>query len=336
MPKTKDNDPYQRFLEKKHEGFVTPEKLIAEMVAKATGSEFVEKRKIIEGEMNEVYDVTTSDKQNVIVRISRWKYPTLEAEEKIIRLVRMIGVPAPKVLLIEQASSESKKLTFCIEEKMDGVPLKNLMKSMDKETLKPFITEAGRMLSKINSLSVEMFGLQDGSDSYKTWKDFIFNLENKRDKIIKAGKTVGADNSLIVKAFLLLRENEEMFDAVEPKLLHGDYSPKHWMVKDKIVKDKKIVGIIDFEGAKGGDPVRDIAWVSYFYSKAFPIEWLTEGYENKELFDKNFDLKMKLYRLHISLDLLQYFQAEKNISGMTFAKRRLGEDMKTWYLSPQM
>lgn len=325
MPKTKDNDPYQRFLEKKHEGFVTPEKLIAEMVAKATGSEFVEKRKIIEGEMNEVYDVTTSDKQNVIVRISRWKYPTLEAEEKIIRLVRMIGVPAPKVLLIEQTFSESKKLTFCVEEKMEGVPLKDIMKSMDKETLKPFITEAGRILSKINSVSVEMFGLQDGSDLYKSWKDFIFNLEKKRGKIIKAGESVGADINLIDKAFSLLRENENIFNTKEPKLLHGDYSPKHW-----VVKDNKIVGIIDFEGAKGGDPVRDIAWVSYFYNDSFPIEWLIEGYENKELFDKNFDFKMKLYRLHISLDLLQYFQVEKNISGMTYAKRRLTEEMENW------
>lgn len=321
----KDNDPYQRFLEKKHQGFTTPDKLISDMVQKATGFQLFEKRKIIEGEMNEVYDVTTSGKQNVIVRISRWKYPTLEAEEKVIRLVRMIGVPVPKVLLIEQASSESKKLTFCIEEKMGGVPLKNLMKSMDKETLKPFITEAGRILSKINSLSVEMFGLQDGSDAYETWKDFIFNLENKRDKIVKAGKTVGADIGLIDRAFFLLRENEEIFDGVEPKLLHGDYSPKHWMVKDN-----KIVGIIDFEGAKGGDPIRDIAWVSYFYNDSFPIGWLIEGYENKELFDKNFDLKMKLYKLHISLDLLEYFQADKNISGMTFAKRRLTEEMKTW------
>lgn len=321
----KDNDPYQRFLEKKHESFTAPEKLVSDMVQKATGSELDNKRKIIEGEMNEVYDVSTSDKQNVIVRISRSEYSSFEAEEKVIRLVRMVGVLAPKVLLIEQTSSNNQKLTFCVEEKMEGVPLKELMESMDKETLRPIITEAGRILSKINSVSVEKFGLQDGSDSYKTWKDFVFNLESKRSQIIKAGKTVDADINLIDRAFSLLREHEDIFNTKEPKLLHGDYSPKHWMVKDK-----KIVGIIDFEGAKGGDPVRDIAWVSYFYNDSFPIEWLIEGYENKELFDKDFDLKMKLYRLHMSLDLLEYFQADKNTSGMTYAKRRLGEEMENW------
>jgi hypothetical protein len=46
-----------------------PPKNLLQMVQKATGSGLL-KKKIIEGEMNEVYDVTTSDKQNVIVRIS--------------------------------------------------------------------------------------------------------------------------------------------------------------------------------------------------------------------------------------------------------------------------
>lgn len=321
----KDNDPYQRFLEKSHESFTSPEELVSEMIQKATGAELVERRKIIEGEVNEVYDVTTSEKQNVIVRISRSEYPSFETEEKVIRLVRMVGVPAPKVLLIEQISLEDKKLTFCVEEKIQGEPLKDLMGSMDNEMLKSFISEAGRILSKINSVTVEIFGSLDGSNSFKTWSDFIFNLESKREKIINAGKIVGADKTLIDKAFSLLRENEALFNIKEAKLLHGDFSPKHL-----IVHDNKIVGVIDFEGAKGGDPVRDIAWASYFYNDSFPIEWLTEGYENKELFDKDFDLKMKLYRLHMSLDLLEYFQADKNISGMTYAKRRLGEEMKNW------
>lgn len=319
----KDNDPYQRFLEKRHEFFTSPEELVSEMIQKATGAELVERRKIIEGEMNEVYDVTTSDKQNVIVRISRSEYPSFEVEEKVIRLVRMVGVPTPKVLLIEQISLENKKLTFCVEEKIEGEPLKNLMGSMDNEMLKPFISEAGRILSKINSVTVEIFGSLDGSNSFKTWSDFIFNLESKREKIINAGKIVGADKTLIDKAFSLLRENEALFNIKEAKLLHGDFSPKHL-----IVHDNKIVGVIDFEGAKGGDPVRDIAWVSYFYHDTFPIEWLKEGYENKNIFDDNFDLKMKLYRLHMSLDLLEYFQADKNKSGMLFAKARLIAELK--------
>jgi Ser/Thr protein kinase RdoA (MazF antagonist) len=66
-----DGDPYQKYLERKHGGFRTSESIIEEVVEKATGSILTERKQVIAGEVNEVYDVTTEKGQNVIVRISR-------------------------------------------------------------------------------------------------------------------------------------------------------------------------------------------------------------------------------------------------------------------------
>lgn len=318
------HDLYQKYLEEKHRDFKTPRKVIDTMVEKATGSKPNKRRRIIEGEVNEVYDITTKNKQNIVVRISRSGTAKFEAEEKAIKLVLTAGVPAPKVLLIEQTSSKPEKLAFCIEEKIEGESLKTLMGSLNKNNLKPIISEAGEILSKINSITVDGFGNLAGA-FYKTWEDYIFELEERKDRIIQAGKTIDIKITLIDKAFRLLRENKKIFQLKEAKLLHGDFSPKHLLVKNN-----HIIGIIDFGGAKGGDPVQDFAWLDFFYCKSFLIDWLKEGYNNKALFDDDFNLKMKLYRLHMELDFLDYYASEKNKSGMNYSKDRFLTELKNF------
>lgn len=322
---TTKNDPYQLFLEEKHSKFETSMEVIRLVVEKATSSVLIEKKRIIEGEINEVYDVTTKNLHNIIVRISRLESSSFEAEEKAMRLASIVGVPAPKVLLIEHITSGSEKLTFCIEEKIEGESLRALMDSLSKNILKSIIFEAGGLLSKINSVTIKGFGALNRTSMYKNWEDYIFSLEERKERIVKAGKIIGVESDLINKAFRLLRENEKMFQLKEAKLLHGDFSPKHLLIKSN-----HIVGVIDFENAKGGDPVRDFAWINYFYSDAFPIDWLKEGYENKNLFDQNFDLKIKLYRLHLGLDLLDYYESENNKPGMNFTKDRFISELENF------
>ncbi len=319
----KDKDIYQKFLEKKHGEFETPGNLIEMIVKKATGSELVKRERIIAGEVNEVYDVTTESNQKVIVRISRQGSQNFETEERVIRLALMAGVPAPKVLLIEQISSGSENPTFCVEEKIEGKPLTSLINTLESGVLKSIISESGGILSKIHSITVDNFGHLDGTVSFKTWQDYIFSIEERRAKIIAAGKQVKIESGLIDKAFRLLRENKQMFQIQKPKLLHGDFSPKHLLVKDN-----HITGVIDFESAKGGDPVRDFAWLNFFYGDSFPIDWVIAGYDNKDLFDKNFDIKMKLYRLHLGLDLLEYYYSEENEAGLIHTKPRFIKDLE--------
>lgn len=319
--------PYQKYLEKRHGSFETPEVIIGKMVKKATGFDLVQKSRIIAGEVNEVYDVVTKDSKNAIVRISRQGKSNFEVEEKIIRLARMEGVPAPKVLLIEEASSDSENLTFCVEEKIEGETLSKLMGFMDRKMLQSIVSEAGEILSKINAISVDSFGPLDGLKLFKTWVDYLLDIEKRRDEIIIAGKIVGIEANSIDRAYELLSQNKSVLQIEKPYLLHADFGPKHLLVLDN-----RIVGVLDFESAKGGDPVQDLARIDFFYSRDFPIDWLKGGYKNKDIFDKNFDLKMKLYRLHLGLGLLDYYHTEKNESGLNHTKRRFLEDLKTFLI----
>lgn len=310
----KSGDTYQRFLDDRHAGFQTPENLIEEVVEKVTGTNIISRNKIIAGEVNEVYQITAQNEQKVIVRISRLGPASFEAEEKVINWVRKVGVPAPKVLLVQNAKFDSLEITFCVEEKIEGVPLKDIMDNLDRGSLKKIVFEAGGILSKIHSIPVKIFGYMDDPKKYKSWEDFVFGLD--KDLVYKAGEWMGVDNKLIKKAFGILESEPDIFKVTEPKLLHGDFSPKHWLIERG-----KINGVIDFEDAKGGDPVRDLAWLEFFYPEPFPFETFLEGYTNKIIFDENFDKKMKLYRLQLGLDLLRYYYSEKNAPGGRHAKK---------------
>ena len=153
----------------------------------------------------------------------------------------------------------------------------------------------------------------------------IFNIEKRRVEITAAAKLIGIESGLVGNAFKLLWENKEMFQINKAHLLHGDFSPKHILIADG-----HVTGILDFEDAKGGDPVRDLARLNFFYGDSFPIEWLKAGYQNKDIFDKNFDLKMKLYRLHLGLDLLGYYESEKNRAGLIHTKERFIKELENF------
>jgi aminoglycoside phosphotransferase (APT) family kinase protein len=318
-----NTETYQKYLERKHGSFNTPVHLIEKAIANVTKSKIVKKIRIVEGEINEVYEVLTDDDKSLIVRISRSEHPSFDAEKNVIKLVRLSGIPAPRVLTVDELSYKGKRLTFCIEEKLEGVPLKILMPDIDQNILRSLIIEAGEILSKINSITEDRFGSLNRITPFKTWPDYIFSLETKEPKIITAAGNIGIDTNYVKRAFEIIRKNDILFDLKEPKLLHGDFSPKHLLIKGN-----HITGIIDFENAKGGDPVRDLSWVNFFYGDSFPIEWLKEGYSEKCIFDNNFDLKMKLYRLHIGLDLLDYYASEDNIAGLNHTKVKFLEELK--------
>ena len=70
--------------------------------------------------------------------------------------------------------------------------------------------------------------------------------------------------------------------------------------------------------------------LNFFYGDSFSIDWLKVGYKNKDIFDENFDLKMKLYRLHLGLDLLEYYGSEKNKSGMIHTRERFIKELENF------
>lgn len=325
MEPTSPHNTYQDYLRYKHSRFNTPVELIDQEVAKAIGSATLTRNKLTLGEVNEVYDVAAKNGQEVIVRISRSEHPRFEAEKVAIDLARQAGVPAPEVLMVDKVTTDSGGLTFSIERKMGGIALQSLGGEFDRDKLKVVIGEAGGVLAKLHSVLVPGFGGLDrnGDEAYKTWSEFVYQVEEKRSRIIQAGERVGVDRVSIDAALNALQDGDELYGSVKPHLLHGDYSTKHFMVKDD-----HLVGIIDFENCKGGDPVFDFAWFDYFFGEDIPLQWLKDGYTTPDVLERGFERRILLYRLHLGLGFIDYYEEQNHKPGMEYTKKKFEEDLK--------
>lgn len=307
---------YRDYIKEKHAKFNTQDFLINEEVKKATGSEPVSKKKLMLGEVNEVYDIATKSGQQVIVRISRDKHNGLEKEEKGIELVKKVGVPVPEVLLVETVKSDDgRDLTFSIENKIEGVPMFDLIKISNIGKIKRLTIESGKILSQIHSVNFP--------EEKESWKDYILKVKLKREKIVNAARKANLKTELISRSLKIIEENGSFFDIKEKSLIHGDFGPEHFLVKDN-----HIVGVIDFENCRNGDPIFDFAWINFFYETKITLNWLIEGYKNKSIFDENFEKKLHLYKLYLGLDLLDYYVSENNQSGTDHTKERLEMELR--------
>lgn len=326
MEKENPQSEYQKFITDKHERlFNTPEHIIQDVVKKVDPSEIVSRERIIKGEANEVYLVKTSSGKELIVRISHGEEPRFESEKWAIDACREVGVPAPKVLLIENLKNDEKQLAVNVQEKLPGIPL-NEIEDLDVGQKNSCLQQAGLLLSKIHSLSVSGYGGTDseGRGKYDSIKEVVSSLCLKEVEIKRIGSEKGFDLDSIDQAFQLLKEGAESYGNMPPSLLHNDYGPKHLLVDQGVV-----TGVIDFENAEGGDPVKEFARWDFFFGEKYPYQELVKGYENKKVFEESFPERFKIWKIYLGLSHISYYYKENNKGGLDLSFKNLIKDLNS-------
>lgn len=316
---------YQQFVEKKHTTFSTPLEKINDVLLKYLHTEIKKAERLLVGESNEVYDAVMKDGRDLIIRITHSEKPEFYREKWAMEAAREYGVLTPQILLVKDISYEQNPRTICVEAKINGTVMSDILEKADLDTVRKFIVNAGEMLSRIHSVVPERFGWIDGEGKGKnsSWKEFILSEFDKRDQIVEKANFMGITEVEIDLAFEILKKHSVIYNHVTPHLLHGDYGPKHLFVRDE-----KIVGVIDMEHAISGDPANDFAWWHYFRGEKLSIDWLKEGYQDKSVFDDTFELRMHLCELSLSLSLIQYYSEDNNQSGLNKTKGKFAEELK--------
>jgi len=314
------DDQYKQYLKEKHAGFETSSEVVKDIVVKAVGVEVIKLKRVVAGEVNEVYDVQTKD-GDFIARISRGKDTEFLAEKWALDRSREAGVPAPNMFFVGEIEDKGKKLKVCLENKLPGTPMNELIDS-DELTIdqtRDLNIEAGMFLAKIHSVVPRGFGKihEGGVGKSESWgisitqpwyKDQVSQLHQYADKIkITKGQ--------VDRAVTILNEHSHVYETVIPHLLHCDFGPKHFLVSEG-----HISGILDFENCMSGDPVYDFAWNSYFGHDS-----LKEGYLKAAKLPDDFDLRIQLYGLRIGLDLIWWYVEENHPTGMMHAKKKMDE-----------
>ena len=329
-PQSTNQSAYKNFIKEKHERlFNTPIELINRAVEQATGTPIQTKERIIKGELNEVYSVKTTQGQEIIVRISHGDKPLFEFEKQIIDKCRAVGVPVPEILLVDTFMVGDKQHAISIQSKLAGVPFLELEHVSESES-KNITRQAGEILSKIHSIPIHGFGALDeqGNGQYATMKDFLLNAFDE-DKMSHVAQSVGIDQSVMNRALEVIHQGALLYPETTPCLIHNDYGPKHILVHNG-----RITGIIDFEIARSGDPVREFARWAYFNSEdgrnAY-MDSFKEGYANKSIFSDTFDGRFRVWMMYLILVHLNYFIQDQNHIGIEIVKKELEQEMAMFY-----
>lgn len=318
---------YDNYLSLIHAKLVTPDEIIKEIVAEGTSQDILFKEKIIAGEANEVYDITLADNVHVILRISRSGYPNFLQEKWALEQVKNLEVPIPEIILIQYKKLKDVELSFCLMKKVDGEPLergKIDFSSLSEDKRKSYIVKAGEILSKIHSVKTLGFGwiIGNGKAEFDTSDKIIDELLNKKERIYKISETKNLDNSEIDSAFEIIDNFRKTYLEFPTFLNHGDYGHKHFMVKDE-----KIVAILDWGGVRSESPIYEFACWDYWFGESIPTEWLKEGYLNKSLFDKNFDNILRIFRIMKGIEVIDWYASQGYDEAVEKAIQKLKSDL---------
>jgi len=309
-----DAAAHQEWMRRRHEAMGTPRAIIDAQVRAATGVTPRTARRLVVGEENEVYDVTTAAGDQLIVRISHAEDPRFEAERWALDVARAAGVPTPVVLHVQPvAVSERRTVTFCIEEKLPGVPLDALLDGNAQPARA--ISQLGEVLAAIHANPVDGFGyLQpDGRGWPITFDSIMTDLVPRRAQVLEAARHWQVEHRLVAAGLDALAGHVELYVYDDPRLLHGDFGPDHILV-DGEPGHEYVSGVLDLQECAGGHPAGDLAHWLAISDKRIPLATLLATYPGgRDLMDRNTAL-ITLMMLRRSLWMLMVDQDRGNSS----------------------
>jgi aminoglycoside phosphotransferase (APT) family kinase protein len=283
-----DAAAHREWMRRRHGAMRTPRAIIDAQVRAATGTRPQTLRRLVIGEDNEVYEVTTAGGDRLIVRISHAEDARFEAERWALDVARASGVPTPVVLHLQPVTVEDgRTVTFCIEEKCPGVPLDALLD--DGIWPARAIGQLGELLSAIHGNAVDGFGyLQpDGRGWPITFDSIMTDLIPRRARLLEAARHWRVEHRLVAAGLDALAGRAELYSYDDPRLLHGDWSLDHILV-DGTPGHEYVSGVLDMQECAGGHPASDIAYWLAISNQRIPLTTLLATYPGgSDFMDRN-------------------------------------------------
>lgn len=284
-----------RWKEQLHARWTTPDVVINRLVRSASGSTVATMSRIIGGEGNEVWSITTRSGVDLILRVSR--STNFAAERWATEQARRAGVPVPEILLVQDGVPIGDiQVAIWIHRTIHGQPLGTLEdKNAGRRT-----AEAGELLARIHTVSTIWNGPIDahGQGQYNSFSEYLAWDDHAAD----AALVNDIHRSDVDQAAQLLQTYQHLW-ATPPHLLHGDWLPEHVLVRNDAV-----IGIIDFGNTRSGDPAYDLAYWQFFWdADRYPISALLDGYRRAGETGQHLDLRVHLCRLSLSMRAISYY-----------------------------
>ena len=295
-----DSAAWQAEVDRLHAAWNTPEPHVRAAAVRATGAAVRAVERVRAGMSSEVYAVAT-DAGAVFVRIGH-EEPRFHAERWALDRCRALGVPTPRVLLLEQLTGEDGSPPVCVVEAVAGVPLGRALARLGPGAPRAvrLLRAAGRMLGRIHTVGTDGHGPLDanGRGPEPSWDRWLLAFADAPDRAERTAALLDRlpkpDADVAHGAVELLRAHRPFLRGRPARLLHHDYEPWHLFVDEQ---SDEISGVIDMESCQGGDPTHDLVQWHVVHDAYAPFAELLAGYREAVGPDAGFDLSFRLTRL---------------------------------------
>jgi aminoglycoside phosphotransferase (APT) family kinase protein len=282
-----------------------PPSELDDVVKRAIGSGVATDERILEGHGNEVHGVVTGDGHEVVVRIAWRPGPVFESEWWPIQAARDAGLAAPEVLLVDHGCLAGRPVSIQVQRRLPGRSLFRLFPHLPDAVLLRLTRQAGQLLAALHSIRTRAPGFvgPDGrvdEGSRPRGDAVVAAVERGLDFLIANG----CDRGLLEAATDAVVGGAELLNRAPVTLVHGD-----WRTTNVLSDGTSITGIVDWEGARGGDPAFDfVVWSVRSRDHATATEALVGAYrEAGGSTDGDFDLRRRLYLIADRLSALGHF-----------------------------
>jgi aminoglycoside phosphotransferase (APT) family kinase protein len=300
---------YQAYLEARHARFGVPEALVGQMVRAATGKPLISSERMVKGADNEVYVVTTAERQAVVVRIRRAGDSGMRDEAWALAAAREVGVPVPEVLLVDRLHDGDEVLEYMVQTRMEGRSLDDLGRQLTPGERDHALRDMGAMLARLHTVHTAGFYKRgdDGTWDFPTWPALMACMVDARRGERPWLLSAGVSDAEFAFAIRSIERYGREFDCETPVLCHGDFTPEHVFVDER----GRVCGVIDFGMYEGNHPIHDLAMIR-MWTDAPTAEAIRRGYANDRALGEPFELRLSL---HVLMQQVGYLAHHMQIPG---------------------
>lgn len=259
------------------------------------------------GEANVVYDLTTPTGEyiaKVSPKTRGWQRFAVEAWAY--DQCREVGVPTPEVVALDVSQGVFPE-AYLLMKKLPGADGASL--SLSPEERLGYAQQLGEIYRKIHSIKLHGVGtLVPDGDSYRGEHD------TQHSRLLHKLTTGGPSQSTgskyepvltAVQEFIIQHQDLLSLPPGTASLIHYDLSTS---LKNVLMENGRIVGVVDLENARAGDPAEEFAYAD-FWAKGdkATLAALRKGYSELVDDERTFQLKLALYELTLALTLIPYY-----------------------------
>jgi aminoglycoside phosphotransferase (APT) family kinase protein len=294
---------------------------IGEVVGSVLGYAVARVERDAVGGSNQTFFVRLVTGEEIVVRVAPPESANLLAEEIwAMDQCRAQGVPTPEIVHAEPFPEEFCE-PYVMMRRLPGTPAH--LTSFTSAQHERVLEQLGDYLARIHQIHLPGFGgLVTGEGRYvgrySTAGDYLLAELGERAGRLPANVLRPAHAAQLAA---ILEAGRPIVDAAESVLVHGDYH-----LKNVLVQDDQVTGIVDFENLVAGDRVLDFKDIHLRSgSPDDDLRALQRGYGLPTLFDDRFWTKLYLYEVPRLLEILGWHVRLSNSDDVAASLSRLGQ-----------